>query len=195
MEDPRASPPTSPPPEVRARHPQMLLRFAEERAPAATLREATRAALAAADPMDWLPVEVDVEVVEASLASLGREEWTRVMEARQREEMKSAVFDSFVKTALRAFAPSPVNMVNRFPSGWTRIFRNAGWVAVISTARHVAVVRIHKLPAPCIRSAPWIAALPISLAVVYEVIDATGTVDCRIEDPAEGNALLTFRWK
>jgi hypothetical protein len=173
----------------------MLLRFAEERAPAGTLSDATRAALAAADPLDWLPVVVDVEVVEACLASLGPEDWTQVMEDRQREEMKSNVFDAFVKTALRVFAPSPVTMVNRLPSGWGRIWRNAGWVAVVSTARHIAVARIHKLPAPCIRSAPWMAALPISLATLYEIIGATGTVDCRIEDPAEGTALLTFRWK
>jgi hypothetical protein len=196
MEDPLASPPppTAPRAEVRARHPQMLLRLAEERAPAATLPEATRAALAAADPMAWLPVEVDVDVVEAMDAALGPGAQA-VLEARQREEMKSSIFDGFVKTALRAFAPSPANMVTRLPSGWGRIFRNAGWVAVVSTGRHVAVARVHRLPAPCIRSAPWMAALPVSLATLYELIAATGTVDCQIEDPGEGTALLTFRWK
>ncbi len=187
--------PPAPSPEVRARHPQMLLRMAEAVAAPIAVGGATRAALDAADPMDWLPVEIDVEVVEAIAARLDAEASTKVLQDRQREEMRSSVFSSFVETALRAFAPSPVNMVERLPAGWGRIFRNAGWVAVVSMARNVAVARFHGLPRVCVESAPWMSSLPVSMAVLYELISATGTVECRIEDAAQGLVLCTFRWK
>lgn len=196
MEGQRASP-LPPVAQVRARHPQALLRLAEEGAPssvAAALGAATRAALGAADPMAWLPVEIDVEVVEA-VAALGPAASLAILEARQRAEMKSALFDGFVEKALRAFSPSPVNMVKRIPDGWGRLFRDAGWITVVSTGRNVAVTRFHRLPAVCVHSAPWMASLPVSLRTLYDLVDATGTVDCRIEDAAEGTALLTFRWR
>ena len=182
---------------MRARHPQTLLRLAEETAPgsvAATLPAETRAALAAADPMTWLPVVVDVEVVEA-VAALGPETSTAVLEARQREEMKSVLFAGFVQTTLRVFAPSPANMVKRIPAGWGRIFRHAGWFAVASVERNVAVAHFHRLPAVCVGSAKWMASLSVSMCTLYDLVGASGTVECRIEDAAQGMALCTFRGK
>jgi hypothetical protein len=188
-------------PEVRAHHPQALLRVALEAAPEAaaaalaTLGAERRALLAAAAPMDWIPVENDVAVVEAIAAQLPLAAVNAIFEARQRGEMSSSLLDEFLQTALRTFTASPLNLVKRIPTGWGRIFRNAGWVAVVSTGRNDAVLRCHRLPAPCIGSAPWMAALPVSLRVFYELVGVKGTVECRTEDAREGTALITFRWK
>ena len=88
-----------------------------------------------------------------------------------------------------------MNLVKRIPAGWGRIFRHVGWVAVVTTARHVAVTRFHRLPAVCVGSAAWMTSLPVSLRTFYDLVGVTGTVECRIEDAAEGTALCTFRWK
>ena len=39
------------------------------------------------------------------------------------------------------------------------------------------------------------ASLPVSLRTFYDLVAATGTVECRVEDAAQGTALVTFRWK
>jgi hypothetical protein len=204
MKSHRASsppPPSAPVPQVRARHPQMLLRLAQETLPVegaailAAIRPETRAALAAADAMAWLPVEVDVEVVEAVAGQLAPAARDALLQARQHEEVGSSLLSGFVETALRAFTPSPAILVKQLPAGWGRVFRDAGWIALVSTGRHDAVTRFHRLPAVCIGSAPWVSSLSVSMQALYHLVNVTGTVDCRIEDPAQGTALVTFRWK
>ena len=202
MESPSSPPPsTSTTPEVRARHPQTLLRLIEETAPdahaavVAALEEATRVTLGGAVPATWIPMAIDIEVLEAASRHLSASALARLIEARQREEMGSALFDGFVQTALRVFGASPTNMVKRIPTGWTHLFRNAGWVEIVAAGRSDALARFHRLPAVCIASAPWMAALPVGLRTLYEIIGVKGTVECRIEDQDEGKALVTFRWK
>lgn len=57
------------------------------------------------------------------------------------------------------------------------------------------MIRFHRLPAICIASEAWMAGLPVTLQNLYELVGAKGTVECLIEDAAEGTALITFRWK
>ncbi len=187
--------------QVRARHPQTLLLLTEESAPdrhpavLAALRPETRASLQDAIAMTWLPMAIDVEVIETVAEQLGPEETATLVEKRQREEMGSALFDGFVQTALRVFGASPVNMVKRLPSGWGHLFRNAGWIEVVSTGPRNATCRVHRLPRECTRSAAWMAALPIGLRTLYEIVGTKGTVDCRFEDAGQEMVLLTFRWR
>jgi hypothetical protein len=202
MEPSSSSPPAaSTAPEVRARHPQTLLRIAQETMPeehaaiVAALSAPTLATLGSAIAMTWVAVEIDVEVMEATARHLGPAATFQLVEKRQREEMGSALFDGFVQTALRVFGASPANMLKRLPTGWAHLFRNAGWVEIVATHGHDAVARLHRLPAVCIGSEAWMTSLPVGLRTLYEIIGVKGTVECRIEDQAEGKALLTFRWR
>ena len=204
---PTRSPSTMPPPasghgpEVRARHPQTMLKLTRAVAPAvypsiaAALSERTRAVLDPAIPMAWIPMAIDVEVIEAVAQKLGPATTATLVEARQREEMGSALFDGFVKMALRVFGATPNVMVKRLPTGWPQLFRNAGAVEVVSTGQKEAEVRFRGLPAVCIESAAWMAALPVGLRMLYELVNVKGTVDCAIEDVGSGTALVTFRWQ
>jgi hypothetical protein len=179
----------------------MLLRIAEERVPhgapslAAALGEGARAAIAAADPSTWLPMELTVEVMEAIARRFGPDGTASILAARQREEWESALFAELIKTVLHVFAASPVSLVRHIPEAWGRVYRNAGWIEIVATGRSDAVIRFHRLPAVCIASEVWMAGLPVALRSLYDLVGATGTVECRIEAAAEGTALVTFRWK
>ncbi len=199
---------SSPPPlpaskaaQVRARHPQALLSLTASTTPGsypyvlARLRPETRVELEVAAETAWLPMAIDIEVVEAVAAQLGPSDTALLVAARQREEMGSALFDGFVQTALRVFGASPVNMVKRLPAGWGHLFRNAGWIEIVSTDRTTAVTRFHRLPYECTSSAAWMAALPVGLRTLYEIVGVRGTVDCRVEDAGLQTLLVTFRWR
>ncbi len=194
-------PSTAGAPEVRARHPQTLLKHTRAAAPTAypailaALGAGTRAALDASIPVTWLPITLDVEVVEAIAERLGPAATASLIESRQREEMGSALFDSFVKMGMRVFGASPMTMVKRIPAGWRQLFRNVGTVEVVSTGDAEAEALFLGLPAPCIASEAWMAALPVGLCMLYELVRVKGTVTCRIEDAARGNARVTFRWR
>jgi hypothetical protein len=178
----------------------MLLSLIEAREPASypgiygALRRETREVLERSLPLAWIPIEIDVEVVERVAEHLGDANFELLIEQRQREEMKSALFSGFVKTALRLFGASMSLLIKRLPSGWAHLFRNVSRVEIVSTGPHEAVAHFRGLPRVCIESAPWMAALPVGLRMLYELILKKGTVECRIEDPAAGDARVTFRW-
>jgi hypothetical protein len=194
-------PPSGDAPGVRARHPQTLLRLARAQAPdaypalEASLAAETRAVLEAVTPMTWLPIAVDVEVMEAVAARLDAATTAKLVQDRQREEMQSALFDGFVKTALRVLGASPSMLLKRLPAGWQHLFRNAGTVEIVPTGMHDAEARFVGLPAMCIGSKAWMAALPAGLRMLYELVDVKGTVTCRITDPAKGVAHVLFQWE
>jgi hypothetical protein len=39
------------------------------------------------------------------------------------------------------------------------------------------------------------AALPVGLRMLYEIVGVKGTVHCDVEDAPSRNALVTFAWK
>jgi hypothetical protein len=188
-------------PQVRARHTQALLGLAEERVPAgapsiaASLGAGGRAIVEAADPSAWIPLEIDVELVEVMTRQLGSAVTASLVDANVRDETNRTLLAGMAAAVLHAFAASPVTVVKQLPAGWGRVFRNAGWVEVAATGRSHAVARFRRLPAICVASAAWMDALIAGLRSLYSVVGATGTVERSIEDAAQGTVLVTFRWR
>ncbi|APR77180.1 Hypothetical protein A7982_02527 [Minicystis rosea] len=185
---------------MRARHPQTMLRLARERAERtyasieAALSKDTRAALEHAIPAAWLPMEIDVEVIEAVTAELGAEMAAELVTARQREEIGSALFHTFVQTILRISGASPSTMVKQLPSGWKQLFRDAGTIEIAAIEANDASVVVRDLPRVCTMSAAWMSALPIGFSMLYEIIGVKGTVAVEPRSVLDGGVRLTFRW-
>ncbi len=188
-------------PQVRARHTQTLLRLGEARVPAdaptlaSALDPRMRAVLESADPASWVPLEVDVAIVEVLNRRFGAAGAASIVDANVRMETDSTLLAGLVKTVLHVFAPSPAAIVKQIPAGWGRLFRDAGWVEVVSTGPRAALVRFHRLPAVCVASPAWVESVLVGLRSLYSLVGATGTVESRVEDAAHGTVLVTFRWK
>jgi hypothetical protein len=167
------------PPAIRARHPQMLLELVQAQHPQlhAELLTSLRSAkqIATAMPVEWLPIEVDIELIDALANKLSPAALDNLVRDRQRLEMGSALFKTFVSTILRLFAGgSPATLVRHFPKGWSQVFSECGRVEVETAdeARH-ARMRIADLPAVCMASRAWIDAIPVGVQMLYELIKIT----------------------
>jgi len=188
------------PAQVRARHPQTLLRLARAAAPTAyaaieeALPLATLGAVEAAIPSAWVPIELDVEVMEAVARRLGAITAASLVEARQREEMGSALFHGFVQSVLRVSGASPAVLMKQLPAGWKQLFRDCGWIEIIEVASAEGRVMFRDLPRACIASDAWMAALPVGLGMLYEIIGMKGSVECRTRNVTERSAMVRFRW-
>jgi hypothetical protein len=188
------------PAHVRARHPQTLLRLARAAAPEAypaieeALGVATRATVESAIPSAWLPIELDVDVMEAVARRLGPIVAATLVEARQREEVGSALFNGFVQSVLRVSGASPAVLLKQLPAGWKQLFRDCGWIEIVEVASAEGRILFHALPRACVASDAWMAALPVGLGMLYEIIGVKGSVECRTRNVAEGSALIRFRW-
>jgi hypothetical protein len=166
----------------------MLLALLAERHPTAhakvmqTLQCAEK--LAQALPVEWLPVEMDIEVMEAVSRQLSPSMTEALVSERQRQEMGSALFKTFVSTLQKLFGLSPATFIRHFDRGWRQVFSDCGEIEVASLERGSAVLLLRKLPEVCLASSAWIGALPPGLRVLYELVNTTGevTVVRRVSD-------------
>ncbi|HEY2745712.1 MAG TPA: hypothetical protein VGL86_13850 [Polyangia bacterium] len=165
---------------IRARHPQMLLALLAERHPSAHQKAMTT--LACADklghalPVEWLPIAIDVEVVDVVARQLSPSVMEALVSERQRQEMGSALFKTFVSTAQKLFGLSPATFIRHLNRGWQQIFSECGTIEVVRVEKHAGVVMLRALPEICLQSSAWIGALPAGMRVLYELVNTTGAV-------------------
>ena len=157
-----------------------------------SLRSAKR--IATAMPVEWLPIEADVELIDALANKLSPAALDSLVRDRQRLEMGSALFKTFVSTILRLLGGgSPATLVRHFPKGWSQVFSECGRVE-IEEAEGVghARLRIADLPAVCIASRAWIDAIPVGVQMLYELIKSTTGKVTLTRDGS--SVLLDFTW-
>jgi hypothetical protein len=180
---------------IRARHPQMLLALLAERhpnvhakvVPALVCGEKLTNAL----PVQWLPVEMDIELIEVVGRQLSPATMDALVSERQRREMGSALYKTFVSTTLKLFGASPTTVIKHLGRGWRQMFSECGVVDVVKHDKQSALVRISALPEACLQSSAWIGALPAGLRVLYELVNAKGDVAV---DRRDAHVDIHFTW-
>jgi hypothetical protein len=165
---------------IRARHPQTLLSLLAERHPSAHAKvmQALRCAkpLADAHPVEWLPVEMDVEVIEEVARQLSPSMVDALVSERQRQELGSALFKTFISTVQKLFGLSPKTIMRHLGRGWRQVFSDCGEIDVVRVESRSALVMLRALPETCLQSGPWIGVLPAGLRVLYELVNSQGDV-------------------
>jgi hypothetical protein len=184
-------------PSVRVRHPQTLLALLREhyaeRHAAVAERLRHREDIEQRLPVEWIPIEADVELLDLLAEQLAAGAVESLLRERQRQEMGSALFKSFVATIGKLLGMTPTSMVRQIPKGWGQVFQDCGSVQLLSVAERGAELVVTGLPAVCLASSAWLDALPVGLATLYELVDARGQV--RRQPPnADGDVALSFDW-
>jgi hypothetical protein len=113
---------------VRARVATRLLRAIED---------ATR--------VDWLPIELNVELAEAVFGEAG-EARTRAWARASFNLSLNAFFKPLFETALRLFDPTPHRIFGFVPRAWPAVYRNAGSASVVEHAPEESRIAIEDLP-------------------------------------------------
>ena len=147
--------------------------------------------LAHALPVEWLPVELDVQVIDAVSKQLSPQMMDALVSERQRQEMGSALFKTFVSTAQKLFGLSPATFIRHLDRGWRQIFSDCGAIEVVALERRSAEVLVRGLPEACLASSAWVSALPAGMRVLYEFVNTKGDVTLARRG---GDVELRFSW-
>jgi len=173
----------------------MLLALLAERHP--TAHSKTMQALQCVDklthalPVEWLPVEMDIEVIDVVARQLTPSMLEGLVAERQRQEMGSALFRTFVSTAQKLFGLTPKTMIRHLGRGWRQVFSDCGEIEVMSLEPQQAMVMLRALPEVCLASGTWIGVLPAGLRVLYELINTPGDVAVTRRG---ADVEIAFRW-
>jgi hypothetical protein len=184
-------------PSVRARHPQTLLALVRasygDRYPAVAERLRHREAIEGRLPVEWIRIEADVELLEALIQALPARAVETLLRERQRQEMGSALFKTFVATIGKLVGLTPTSLMRQIPKGWGQVFQECGAVEVRTVEDRTAELVVSGLPRVCLESAAWLDAVPVGMATLYELVGARGQVRRR-PTSAGGDVGLSFEW-
>jgi hypothetical protein len=139
-----------------------------------SLRNAEK--IAQALPVEWLPVEIDVEVVDSIDRQLTPATMAALISERQRQEMGSALFKTFVATATKLFGLSPATIIRHLNRGWQQLLSDCGEIDVVKLEKRSATLMLRGLPDVCLGSRAWIGALAPGMRVLFELVNASGDV-------------------
>lgn len=173
----------------------MLLALLAERHPAAhakvtgSLRHG--AEIAGAVPVQWLPVEIDIEVCESIARQLSPSQMDSLIAERQRQEMGSALFKTFVATTTKLFGLSPATFIRHLGRGWRQVLQDCGVIDVVTLEKNNARVMLRELPEVCLASSAWIGALPPGMRILFELVNTAGEVTVTMRRP---DVELRFTW-
>jgi hypothetical protein len=173
----------------------MLLALLVDRHPAAhakvigSLRHA--AEIANAVPVQWLPVEIDVEVCDAIARQLSPSQMDALVSERQRQEMGSALFKTFVATTGKLFGFTPATFIRHLNRGWRQVLQDCGEMETVKLEKNEAQVMLRALPEVCLESSAWLGALPAGMRVLFELVNTAGDVTATLRRP---DVELRFTW-
>jgi hypothetical protein len=173
----------------------MMLAVVAEKHPAAhaALLQSLKSAARIADalPVEWLPIEIDIEVMEALSQALTPAQIEELVVERQRREMGSALFKTFVVTTGKLLGFTPATMVRQLPKGWRQVMQDCGEIEISAIEARAATAWIRGLPPACLASAAWIGALRPGLGMLFELVSSRGEVDVSIHG---GDVRVHFTW-
>lgn len=180
---------------IRARHPQMLIELLAELHPEVHARVIPTLSCAEklthALPVEWIPIEMDVELIDAVSAALSPATLAALVSERQRREMGSALFRTFVATMQKLFGLSPTTILRHLGRGWRQVFSECGEIDLVSLGDGQGVALLRGLPDVCLRSSAWIGVLPAGMRVLFEFVNTRGEVTSQRRG---GDIELRFRW-
>jgi len=119
-------------------------------------------------PMDWVPIDVDVTVIEAAERELGRERLLELVTMRQREQFDTSLFRRLTAELMRLSRFSPALLLKMAEPGWRHLFRKCGLMKVEGATDNSVVVSVRELPGSCTRSEAWIACIPAGIGTIFD---------------------------
>lgn len=175
--------------QVEARTPNEYPAFLE------SLGAATRTAIERALPLAWVPVDIDVEVTEAVARRFGLAEASSLVAARQREELGSPLFNTFLKTVMRIWGATPTLIVKQLPTGWKQLYSDCGTVTPLNSKPGESRMVLSGLPPVCTAARAWMASIPTAFQAVCDTVGIKSTVEGEFDEAARGIVSVVFRWK
>jgi hypothetical protein len=186
--------------QIRAALPLQSLRVVESIAGSehtrvlARLRPETRERLRLVTRLEWLPIEVDVELSLAVADVLGPDVDRERARLCVLHMFETPLLRPFIHGADMLFGLSPAGLIATIPRGWPAVYRHAG-VLRYEVADGLRRVLIYDdVPPVVICSRLYVESLAGSLESVFDLSKVEGTVTIGPIDVAARRVELHFEW-
>jgi hypothetical protein len=145
--------------------------------------------------VDWLPITVLLELLDATLHVMGPAEAAAHWRRSTIRSMEIPLVRPFVAGAISMFSPSPATVMPLLPKLFSLLYRNIGVVSVeILEPGRLAIVH-SELPPVMLSSTAWSASFAASYEATLHFLKAEAPRVGFAVDTAAARCTFTLRWE
>ncbi len=122
--------------------------------------------------VDWLPITVLLDLLDATLAVMGPKEAAAHWRRSTLRSMEIPLVRPFVAGALSMFNPSPAKVMPLLPKLFSLLYRNVGSVGVEVIEPGVLDIVHSELPSVMLASSAWSASMAASYEATLQFLKA-----------------------
>lgn len=160
----------------------------------ARIDAAARAALDAAGPVSFVPVELDVQVTEALFAEAGEARAREILRENLLLTFDAPILSSFVGGALRLLGRNPGRLFDWSAKVWGQLYRDCGSIRFAREGDGGGRLELTGQPACIAGSRPYLSGMEAALDASFALMDVDGEVQLAEVDP-RGRAVFRLSWK
>jgi len=151
--------------------------------------------VAAAPRMTWLPIELNVRMVEAAAAAFGEARGLEILAGCVFAQFETALWKGFIGGAVRLLGTQPGSLGRWIPQAMGLVFRDCGsWSAAQSGEAELSV-EVRDLPAALAPHRLWLRSLAIGMTPLFTLCGAEGSSELAELDPHARRARYRLHWK
>lgn len=154
----------------------------------------SRAALDAAGPVSFVPVELDVRVTEALFAEAGESRAREILRENLLLTFDAPILSSFVAGALRLLGRDPGRLFGWSAKVWGQLYRDCGTIRFVRAGEGAGRLELDDLPPCAAASRPYLSGMEAALEAGFALMDAEGEVRLAEADP-HGRVVFELVWK
>ena len=165
--------------------------------PSGRVRESAAAAVALVERstrVDWLPMTVLVEVLDATLTALGPVDAAAHWRRSTLRSLEIPLVKPFLAGVLSVFNPSPATTMPMYPKLFSLLYRNVGAVAVDVVEPGLMTITHTELPSVVLASPAWSSSMAASYEATLQFLRAKAARVSFTVDVPRARCPFTLRW-
>ncbi len=144
--------------------------------------------------LDFIPLELDMEISRKLWASLGKKTCLGMMRTGTGATMHHPIARPLVKGALRFFGIGPAALLKTYSKTARVIMRNVGKFKAVSVNDHSVDLEWTEVPSSVFSSGIWVDAFAASFESVFDYCNVKGTGQALFLDKISQSLTLRFDW-
>jgi len=151
--------------------------------------------IAAASRMTWLPIALNVRMVEAAAAGFGEVRGLEVLANCVFAQFETPLWKGFIGGAMRLLGTQPGSLGRWIPQAMGLVFRDCGSWSVEPGAEGELTVEVRDLPQALANHRLWLRSLAIGMTPLFTLCGTDGSSELAEIDPRARRARYRLRWK
>jgi hypothetical protein len=149
----------------------------------------------AASRLAWLPIALNVRMVEAVAARFGEEPGIALLAECVYRQFDTPLWKSFLGGALRLLGTEPASLGRWLPEAYALVFRGCGRFSVESGGERTLTLRVEELPAPLAAHGLWLRSLATGMTPLFTLCGRDGSSRLAEVNERARRARYELAWK